>query len=101
MKIIQIFSFFCFIAMCYYAFLLPLQTLYVGFPFALLTVLYAVPFFGGFEKNLRMIGFLKIMVVGLVWAGFTVLVPYYHEANAISYPAFLLFIQRFFIVFNA
>ena len=98
LKIIQIFSFFCFIAMCYYAFLLPLQTLYVSFPFALLTVLYAVPFFGGFEKNLRTIGFLKIMVVALVWAGFTVLVPYYHEANAISYQAFLLFIQRFFIV---
>ena len=61
LKIIQIFSLFCFIAMCYYAFLLPLNTLYFSFPFALLTVLYAVPFFGGYEKNLRNIGYLKII----------------------------------------
>jgi len=98
LKIIQIFSFFCFIAMCYYAFLLPLNTLYISFPFAMLTFLYAVPFFGGFEKNLRNIGYLKIIIVALVWAGFTVLIPYFYEANTISYQAFLLFIQRFLIV---
>jgi hypothetical protein len=98
LKIIQIFSFFCFLAMCYYAYLLPIKTLFISFPFTVLTILYAVPFLGGFEKNLRNIGYLKIIVVALVWAGFTVLVPYFHETNDISYQAFLVFIQRFLIV---
>lgn len=98
LKIIQLFSLFCFIAMCYYVFLLPLNTLVFCFPFALLTFLYAVPFFGGFEKNLRNIGYLKIIIVALVWAGFTVLIPYFHETNDVSYQVALLFIQRFLVV---
>lgn len=98
LKIIQIFSFFCFLAMCYYAYLLPINTLIFCIPFALLTFLYAVPFLSGFEKNLRAFGYLKIIIVALVWAAFTVLVPYFHETNAISYQAFLAFLQRFLIV---
>lgn len=98
LKIIQIFSFFCFLAMCFYAFLLPTKTLFLVLPFTLLTILYAVPFFSGFEKNLRNIGYLKIIIVALVWAGFTVIIPVFEATNTISYEAILLFIQRFFIV---
>lgn len=98
LKLIQIFSFFCFIAMCYYAFLLPIKTLFLAAPFSLLTVLYAVPFLSGFEKNLREVGYLKIVIVALVWAAFTVLIPVFHATNAFSYEAFLLMIQRFFIL---
>ncbi len=98
LKIIQVFSFLCFVAMCYYAFYLPLKTLLISLPFSILTVLYAVPFLSGFEKNLRAFGYLKIIIVALVWAAFTVLIPAFHHSDAISYEVFLLFIQRFFIL---
>lgn len=85
LKIIQIFSFFCFLAMFFYAFLLPTKTLFLAFPFTLLTILYAVPFLSGFEKNLRNIGYLKIIIVALVWAGFTVIIPFFETTNTIFY----------------
>lgn len=98
LRIIQIFSFFCFLAFCYYAYLLPLKILLASSPFTILTFLYAIPFLSGFEKTLREINYLKIIVVAFVWAGFTVLIPYYHFTNSFSYEAFLLMIQRFLIV---
>lgn len=98
LKIIQNFSFFCFLAMCFYAFLLPINTLLLATPFAFLTLLYAVPFLSGFEKNLRNIGYLKIIIVALVWAVFSVIIPIFEAVKSFSYEAVLLFIQRFFIV---
>lgn len=97
LKMIQIFSFFCFLAMCFYAYLLPLKTLLLSFPFALLTVLYAIPLLNDFEKNLRAVGYLKIIIVAIVWSGFTVLIPYFHQSNDFSIEVLLLFIQRFLI----
>lgn len=98
LKIIQIFSFFCFLAFCYYAYQVPIKTLYYIIPFCFLTVLYAVPFLSGFEKNLRQISYLKIIIVALVWAGFTVLIPLIDSEKQISLNAFLLLLQRFLIV---
>ncbi len=98
LKIIQIFSFFCFLAMCFYAFSLPINTLLLATPFTFLTILYAVPFLSGFEKNLRNIGYLKIIIVALVWAAFSVIIPVFEATKSFSYEAILLFIQRFFLV---
>ena len=98
LKIIQIFSFFCFLAMCFYAFSLPINTLLLATPFTFLTILYAVPFLSGFEKNLRNIGYLKIIIVALVWAAFSVIIPVFEATKSFSYEAILLFIQRFFIL---
>ncbi len=98
LKIIQIFSFFCFLAMCFYAFSLPINTLLLATPFAFLTILYAVPFLSGFEKNLRNIWYLKIIIVALVWAAFSVIIPVFEATKSFSYEAILLFIQRFFIL---
>lgn len=98
LKIIQIFSFFSFLAMCFYAFSLPTKTLLISLPFAMLTVLYAIPFLSGFEKNLRAVGFLKVIIVVFVWSGFTVLVPYFHQTNELTSNLILLFIQRFLIL---
>ena len=53
LKIIQVFSFFCFLGLCYYATLISLKTLFFTLPFIVLTILYAVPFLSGFAKNLR------------------------------------------------
>ena len=98
LKVIQIFSFLSFLAFCYFAYQVPLQTLYYTVPFTLLTVLYAVPFLSGFDKNLRQVSYLKIAVVATVWAGFTVLIPVVDAAKEISINVVLLMLQRFLIV---
>jgi 4-hydroxybenzoate polyprenyltransferase len=98
LKIIQIFSFFCFLALCYFAYLLPINTILFTLPFCLLTFLYAVPFLSGFHKNLRQISFLKIIVVALVWAGFTVLLPVFDSSEEITINVVFLAIQRFLLV---
>ncbi|MGJ8745161.1 hypothetical protein [Polaribacter sp.] len=97
-KIIQIFSLFCFFVLCYFAYQMPIKTLCFTIPFCLLTVLYAVPFLSGFEKNLREVSYLKIMVVALVWAGFTVLIPVVDADKEITLNVLLLLLQRFLIV---
>jgi hypothetical protein len=98
LKIIQIFSFFCFLAMCYYGYLIEVKTLLFSIPFTLLTVLYAVPFLSGFDKNLREISYLKIIVVAVVWAGYTVLLPLFDSGKEFTMSVFFYAIQRFLIV---
>jgi hypothetical protein len=48
LKVIQVFSLFCFLALCFFAYQISLKTLLATIPFILLTVLYAVPFLSGF-----------------------------------------------------
>lgn len=98
LKIIQLFSLACFLLLCYYAWQLSVTTLYVLAPFGLLTFLYAVPLFGGFRKNLRNISYLKIVVVALVWAGVTVVLPIYDAGVFIDSKVGLATIQRFLLV---
>ena len=98
LKIIQVFSFVCFIAMCYYAWQISFNTLFYSIPFCMLTVLYAVPFLSGFDKNLREISYLKIVVVALVWAGFTVFIPLIDADVEITLKVLFLVLQRFLIV---
>jgi hypothetical protein len=98
LKVIQIFSFFCFLAMCYFASLLPLSLLLLSLPFSLLTVLYAVPFLSGFQKSLRNVSYLKIIIVALVWGGFTVLIPVYSLRESFDFITVAYTIQRFLLV---
>ncbi|TXD54363.1 MULTISPECIES: hypothetical protein [unclassified Polaribacter] len=98
LKVIQVFSFLCFLALCYFGFVIQVNTLLFSIPLCLLTVLYAVPFLSGFHKNLRQISYLKIIVVALVWAGFTVLLPIIDADRAISLNVVFLTLQRFLIV---
>lgn len=98
LKVIQIFSFFCFLWMCYYAFKVPIYTLYYTLPFIALTILYGVPFLSGFDKTLREVSYLKIVVVAIVWAGFTVLIPTIDAEKKITFNIVLLMLQRFLIV---
>lgn len=98
LKVIQIFSLFCFFAMCYFGYLLPFATLLLSVPFTVLTVLYGVPFLSGFQKSLRGVSYLKIIIVALVWAGFTVLVPYYDAYQTLNFTVVFYAIQRFLLV---
>jgi hypothetical protein len=98
LKVIQVFSFLAFLAMCYFAYQVPLTTLYCTIPFIILTFLYAVPFLSGFDKNLREISYLKIVIVALVWAGFTVLIPIVDAGLELTFKTYVLLLQRFLIV---
>lgn len=98
LKIIQLFSLACFVLLCYYGWQLSFKTLLFLLPLVLLTLLYAVPFLSGFQKNLRNISHLKIIVVALVWAGFTVLLPLFDYGKTFSSDVYLMAVQRFLLV---
>ena len=98
LKNIQVFSFCCFLALCYLAYQIPLKTLLYTIPFCLLTVLYAVPFLSGVDKSLRQVSYLKVIIVAFVWAGFTVLIPAVDAGKEITLNVLFLMLQRFLIV---
>jgi hypothetical protein len=99
LKIIQVFSLGCFLLMCYYGIQLSLKTSILLGIFSLLTVLYAIPFLSGFQKSLRNISYLKIIVVAIVWAGVTVVIPIVDAGETVDLLRIILhFLQRFLIV---
>ncbi len=99
LKIIQIFSLICFLLLCYYASQLALNTLLVYSAFGLLTVLYAIPFLSGFQKSLRGVSYLKIVVVALVWSGVTVILPLFDTGEELLNSTVIwMTIQRFLLV---
>ena len=99
LKIIQIFSFICFVFVCYYAYQLSTKTLLLYAVFGALTILYAIPFLSGFQKSLRSVSYLKIIVVAFVWAGVTVVIPEYDAENKVLTTTVILqSVQRFMLV---
>ena len=94
LRLIQIFSFICFCLLIYYSFELPPQNSFYFFPFVLITILYVVPFLGGFQKNLRKISYLKIFLVAVVWSGVTVIIPLLNSNISLDYNLILFFFQR-------
>lgn len=98
LKIIQIFSLICFLLTIYYGFQLNVKTLIFFIPFGLLTLLYALPVFKGFVKNLRNIPSVKILIIALVWSGVTVLLPFFNTEKNICLELVFTFIQRFLFV---
>ena len=98
LKIIQIFSFISFLLMLLYASKLRVETLLVFFPLGIITLLYAVPILNGLTKNLRNVGALKIILIALVWAITTVLLPVIDKGIAINSIIILQLIQRMLLV---
>ena len=103
LQVIQVFSLLCFLLMCFFAFKLSMQTIiYIGV-FAIVTFLYAIPFlpkrlFMDQQKNLRSIGGLKVYVIGLVWAGVTVLLPIINSNFPLHADVWITTAQRFLFV---
>ena len=103
LKIIQVFSFFCFVLMCYYASQIQTKTIFYVSGFALITFLYAMPFLPkrflfDEKQNLRNVGGLKIYVIALVWCGVTVFLPLVNNSITISDDTIITAIQRFVFV---
>lgn len=96
-KIIQVFSFICFGIALYFGLQLQFQiVLWVGV-FGVLSIFYALPVLPRY-RNLRSLGVLKIFIVAIVWAGFTVILPLLDAEIEIKWDAFLLIAQRFLLV---
>jgi hypothetical protein len=103
LKVIQIFSFLCFIALCYFTFTLPQKTLMYLVLFGLVTFFYAIPFlpkrfFVDSHQNLRSIGGLKVYVIAFVWTGVTVFLPFLHLGESIIFDVYVEAFQRFILV---
>ena len=103
LKVIQIFSFICFLALSYYALNLETKTLIWIGGFGVITFLYAIPFlpkhlFLDEQQNLRSISGLKIYIIALVWSGVTVLLPLLNNNYNLNCDVVITFIQRFLFV---
>lgn len=103
LKLIQVFSFLCFILMCYYGFKLNKNSIiYIGI-FAIITFLYAVPFssrkfFLDEQNNLRNIAGLKVYVIALVWSGVTVFLPLLNNGYYVNADVMIMGVQRYIFV---
>ncbi len=103
LKLIQVFSFFCFLLMCYYALQLSTTSLWCISGFAMITFFYAIPFlpkrfFLDKQHNLRSIGGLKVYLIALIWAGVTVLLPLINNGHDITTSVVLTWIQRYLFI---
>ncbi|NER16238.1 UbiA prenyltransferase family protein [Spongiivirga citrea] len=101
LRIIQIFSFFCFVLMVYFFFQLSMPTIKLVAVFAAITFFYAIPFVPKLlspideNKNLRSISGIKIYVIALVWAGVTVILPFFEMGIALYHDVWIETAQRF------
>ena len=103
LKVIQVFSLICFIALCYFALQLEIKTWLYILVLGAITFFYAIPFlpkdiFIDSKQNLRHISGLKIYVIGLVWCAVTVLLPVIDNEVAITADILLTALQRFVFV---
>lgn len=104
LKVVQIFSLLAFLAMCYFAFYLQIETLMLIGVLGLMTFFYAIPIMIpkklliDNQKNLRQIGGLKVYVIALVWAFTSVFLPIINNAVYLSLDIVIMAIQRFLFV---
>lgn len=103
LRAIEIFSFFCFVFMGYFAFKLEENTLICVAFFGVITFLYAIPFLPKYlfldkQQNLRSIGGLKIYLIALVWTGVTVLIPLLNQQYVIKMDVLLTGLQRYIFI---
>ncbi|PTX41945.1 hypothetical protein C8P64_2359 [Christiangramia gaetbulicola] len=97
LRYIQIFSLICFLGLIYFTFQLKLSVLLATAILCAFTVFYAIPVFGE-GKNLRSLPGLKIFIIGIVWAGSTVLLPLINAEKILGVDLMVDFIQRLMLV---
>lgn len=103
LRSIQIFSFCCFVAMIVFFLKLNHNTWWYIIVMALITFLYAIPFYSrekvfDAHNNLRDIGGLKVYIIAFVWAIVTVVLPLINEGYSLDFDVLITSIQRFVFV---
>ncbi|WP_273565905.1 hypothetical protein [Maribacter halichondriae] len=96
-KNIQFFSFAALTMALYHLYFLTWQTWLAIAIISFLTGIYALPVLPK-AKNLRSLGLLKILLVGLVWAGSTVILPVLEASQAMKWDTWIETCQRFLLV---
>ncbi|WP_422348913.1 hypothetical protein [Flagellimonas sp.] len=96
-RYIQIFSFLCFGVAMYFLSQMDQRILWAIGVLGLVSTLYAVPLLPK-SGNLRSLGGMKVFIVALVWAGFTVILPILDTQIPYSWDIGVLFMQRFLLV---
>ncbi|NND63958.1 MAG: hypothetical protein HKN48_12280 [Flavobacteriaceae bacterium] len=96
LKAIQILSAISTAIALYFAIKLPLDVLLTSLIFGILTFFYAVPFLS--KKSLRTFSGTKILIVAMVWAGVTVIVPFLEMNEPFTTDHGLVFTQRFVLI---
>jgi len=85
------------VMLVYFGTQLSMDTLMCVSPFMLLTVLYTVPIFPN-KKNLRSVAGIKIFIIGVTWAGITVLVPILYAEGTLVLDVVIEVTQRFLFI---
>jgi hypothetical protein len=103
LKVIQVFSFLCFLPLLYFAAFLEVATLLFISIFAGITFLYAIPLlpknlFLDQKQKLRSISGVKIYIIALVWSGVTVFLPLLNAGYHLNSDELLMALQRFVFV---
>lgn len=108
LKVIQLFSFLCFLLFIFFLTQIALKTLLLFFSLGLITFFYAVPLLpiisdkktknSSHRISLRTLPSIKIAVVGVVWTGTTVIAPVLEYDTVFSLSIMLTALQRFLLV---
>ena len=102
LRAIQVFSFCCFILMCYYVLQLQTKVLVGILVFGVITFFYAMPLLpksnSENQKSLRSVSGLKVYLIAMVWSGVTVVLPIVNNDYGIISDALLSFTQRFIYI---
>tara|TARA_Y100001963_G_C6747770_1_gene432497 strand:+ start:136 stop:963 length:828 start_codon:yes stop_codon:yes gene_type:complete len=103
LKVIQVFSFFSFLLMLFYAFRLEHKVIVVLIGLGLITFLYAIPFWPkqmylDEHQNLRQISGLKIYIIAAVWAFTTVVLPILNNNQELETKVWITVLQNFVFV---
>jgi len=96
-KNIQFFSFAALAVALYHLYFLTWETWCAIGVVSFLTAVYALPVLPH-AKNVRSMGLLKIMLVGLVWAGSTVVFPVLEASESLKWDTWIETCQRFLLV---
>jgi len=96
LRLIQLFSLLCFIALGYYLCQLPIRTIMTFLIGVALIFAYAFPFIK--NRNLRSVGKLKIYLVAFCWVLAIVVAPVIHYKLPISMDFFLRAVQVFVLI---
>lgn len=103
LKIIQAFSFFCFVLMCYYGLQLRFEAQIIVAIMGVITFMYAIPFlpkkwYLDTQQNLRGISGLKVYIIAFVWSIVTVLFPVVNSEVTVDQDVIITFFQNFIFV---
>ncbi len=97
LRLIQIFSFFCFLGLVYYSLQQELEILMAAGFFGFLTALYAIPVFKG-RTNLRGVKGVKVFVIAVTATGVSVVLPLLNHPAIPVHNIIVEFLQRILLI---